>query len=288
MAIPNPQPPWGSREEGAAASSTPSGLEPWDPEEALRKEMERLTAENRQISASQETAIQPQPAGGDVLELEKFRAENAELRSIIAELQQHLEASDGAGQADQSWQEKQKEYESLLEEKSELIRQLHLQLQEFQNQKPAAPPTPKEEELMAMSEELERERSQLQQERRQLDDDRKQLREDEEIMTNQMREMEMQMAKERAEIARHRVEIQRINDEIRHELDKIERNRGLNERLTQLRQRHQDVMTRAGTPQGPPGAPQPVAPLPQAQPQVPDDPKRKDSGLLRRFFGQGQ
>ena len=61
-----------------------------------------------------------------------------------------------------------KEYESLLEEKSEVIRSLHLKMQEGHAGVTAE--VPREEELLALSEELERERAQLKEDEETLDD----------------------------------------------------------------------------------------------------------------------
>ena len=220
---------------------------------------------------------------GDPLELEGLRAENNELRSIIAELRQLVD--EAATKGEETWAERQKEYESLLDEKTETIRVQAEKIQELENRPPPGPATPKEEELLAMSEELERERCQMQQERRQLEEDRNQLAEDEQTMTQQMRDMEVQMAKERADMARQKTELQRIHDEIRHELEKIERNGQLNQRLGQLRQRYQEVSARSGVTGESSGG---VQGLPAAEPEPPKtDPKKRDSGLLRRFFGQG-
>jgi len=172
-------------------------------------------------------------------EMEQLRSENTELRSIIAELNQKWDETHV--QEGHQVEERQKEYESLLEEKSELIRNLHLKIQELQDQRPVAPPTPKEEELLALSEELDRERCQLQQERRQMEEERRQFNEDEKEMTQQMRSMEVQMARERADFARQRSELNRLYEEIRREMENVERNGMLNQRLGQLRQRVQDV-----------------------------------------------
>jgi hypothetical protein len=106
-------------------------------------------------------------------------------------------------------------------------------------------------------------------------------------MTQQMREMEVLMARERAELARQRSEIQRIQDEIRQELERMEKDRGLNEKLVQLRQRFQNVAK--VRPSGTVGEPTqvPVTPPPTARAPVEDGTvKRKDSGLMRRLFGQ--
>ena len=61
---------------------------------------------------------------------------------------------------ERAWIEKQKDLEALVEEKSDVIRELHLKLQEHPPAVPARECTiaPREEELLALSEELEQER----------------------------------------------------------------------------------------------------------------------------------
>jgi hypothetical protein len=225
------------------------------------------------------------PATVDPVELEHFRQENARFRTIIADLRMSLE--DAQSKGNQATADRQKEYESLLEEKSELIRSLHLKIQELQDQKPVAPQTPKEEELLALSEELERERCQLQQECKQLEEERNQFMEDEESMTKQMRDMEVQMARERADFSRQRSELNRVYEEIRREMDNIERNGLLNQRLSQLRQRFQDVVN----PQGPTASPRSASGAGFSAASKADSsatdasaPKRKES-FLGRLFG---
>src|SRR5439155_5471579 len=198
----------------------------------------------------------------------------------IAELRQLVD--EAATKGEETWAERQKEYESLLDEKTETIRVQAEKIQELENRPPPGPATPKEEELLAMSEELERERCQMQQERRQLEEDRNQLAEDEQTMTQQMRDMEVQMAKERADMARQKTELQRIHDEIRHELEKIERNGQLNQRLGQLRQRYQEVSARTGTTGESSGGMQGLPPQAASAPEPDSGPKKRDSSLLRR------
>jgi hypothetical protein len=171
--------------------------------------------------------------GADSEELEQAQGENDQLRGIIAELRDQLEQATGQGQ--ELWEEREREFEAMLEEKSEKIRELFLRVQELEpagSAKSEPGPgrecggdsdMPDDKELVALSDELERERCVLEQEHRTLEDDRRQLREDEEAMMRQMREMEMQMAKERAELARQRNELQRLHSEIRHELEQIGR-----------------------------------------------------------------
>jgi chromosome segregation ATPase len=228
-----------------AANGAPhlSNLEFWGEENPLASGAEELAAQDPEllktlgISAAGTTA-------GPASETDALLAENAELREIIAELKTQVEETEQRVQA--QFADRNKEYDQMLEEKSQIIRDLHVKIQELEA-RPPVPVTPKEEELIALSEELERERCQLQQDRRTLEEERKQLAEDEEIMTQQMREMEVQMARERADFARQRSELNRIQDEIRRELENIERNGLLNQRLGQLRQRSTEVSVAKGS-----------------------------------------
>lgn len=209
----------------------------------------------------------------------RLQKENDELKMEVTELRQLLDEA-AAKESEGLSTDREKEFESLLEEKSEIIRDLHLKLQEFET-KPAHKPLPNEQELLALSDELERERCQLDQERRQLEEERRQLKEDEQTMMTQMREMEVQMAKERAEMARQRNELQRLHSEIRHEIEVAQRDGLLNERLKTLQRKHQEVSNRKG------GGPDPNAQVNQPAAEAPEQAPaaRKDSGILRRFFG---
>lgn len=263
-AIPNPEPSWGGREKAPrmGGAGAPSGLEPWDTDELLGKEPG--------------AGLPPAGGEGDAAQLQ---AENAELRSIIAEYQQELEGV--SAKSEQQWADRQKEYDVLIDEKNEMIRQLHVRAQELE-QIAAKPPVPKEEELIAMSEELERERCQLQQDRKQVDEEMRQLKEDGEVMNQEMRQMEVQMARERADLARQRNELQRLSEEIRHELDRVEKDRGLSDRLVQLRNRHMDaVRGKSGIAPAPTNSPPP--PRPGAAPK-PGEEEQKDTGIIKRFF----
>jgi chromosome segregation ATPase len=229
----------------------------------------------------------PSAQGVDSLqELEHLRGENNQLRALCAELEQALqEATQGPDPAAQD--ERIREYEALLEEKTEMIRSLHQQLQEAQgaleeiDSRPAgdAPaargPVPAEDELLRLSEELERERRQLQ--------------EDEESLMAQMRQMELSMARERAEMARQRNDLQRLYGEIRHELERLERNGALQSKMEELKAKLQDVQNRRGAaPQsvGRPATPPTATPAngtPEVAPAAP--PPGKKEGFMGRLFG---
>jgi hypothetical protein len=206
---------------------------------------------------------------GDPLDAVQMQLANIQLRELVGELEKHLDEQ--RLQAEQA----RKEYESLLEEKSEVIRTLHRKLQEQQD-RPAIPSgqVPREQELLALSEELERER--------------RQLKEDEETLMAQMREMEVTMSRERAELARQRNEVLRLQTEVRHELEMASRDAALRERLAPLQRRSQELANRRGSGPPPPDAPAPSAapPAPAAPPAEPAR-RRKDSGLFGRLFGQG-
>jgi hypothetical protein len=233
-------------------------------------------------------------ASNHTADVDSLVAENLHLRNIVSELERRVEQ--GSTESQQAWLERQKEYEVILEEKSELIRSLHCKIKELEENRPVAKPTPKEEELLAFSEELERERCQLEQEKRQSEELRQRLTEDEQEMLRQMRDMEVQMARERADFARQRTELQRILDDIRRELDNIERNGHLNQRLGQLRQRFQDVgLARSTTATSSTQGRTSQTPASSGEPQGNGKPPgekaesakgKKDSSVLGRWFGK--
>jgi chromosome segregation ATPase len=225
----------------------------------------------------------PRPEAGpdELLELEHLRSENTQLRSLCIELEQALQeaAQHEGGPAD--WDERVKEYEALLEEKSDMIRQLHQQLHDAQTvvadlegqiQSPQhrsrTGPLPREEELLALSEELEQERRQLQ--------------EDEQTLMEQMRTMEVTMAKERADMARQRNDLQRLQSEIRHEIERLERNGALQSKIDNLKGKLTDASTRRGLAPSSSGT---SAQQQSAQPP-PLPEKKKENSLFGRLFGR--
>jgi hypothetical protein len=162
-------------------------------------------------------------------DLESLRQANAALRSKVEELEQLLATSNQ--QAEDRWVELQREYETLIEEKSEMIRTLHHRNAELRERAAGAPAaaagsatnsgeTPDRQELLRLQQELQ-EQSQ-------------QMAEDEETMMAQLRQMEMSLARDRAELARQRADLQRLHGELKHELDIASRDGGLRERLGAL------------------------------------------------------
>src|SRR5579872_1255519 len=72
----------------------------------------------------------PAESAEDVQELERLREENAQLRALCLELEQALH--EATQNASHHGEESAKEYEALLDEKTEIIRQLHEQVQQLQ------------------------------------------------------------------------------------------------------------------------------------------------------------
>ena len=173
------------------------------------------------------------------------------IRGQLGEVE-HFVSLGGAG-GRKGW----KEYEALLEEKSEVIRGLHLKLQELQEGTRRAPgePVPKEEELCQLKDELE--------------DQRRQLQEDEESLMAQMRDMELALSKDRAELARQRQEMQRLQAELNREIEQAGRDSGLRERLASIRRAHEPAKKDAG----------------HAAADASKGTKQQGSGLFRRLFG---
>jgi chromosome segregation ATPase len=235
----------------AAARHLHPGMQPAGPAPEVLEELGIVSAAN---------SVTPEE------EIEQLRTENAELQQKIAKLEQGLKDTSGTAQF---WAEQNKNTEKLLEEKSDLIRELHGKVQQLQSRPPVA--APQEEELLALGEELE--------------EARRQLQEDEKALMQQMREMEIQMSRERAELARQRNELQRLHSEIRHELEVATREATLRDRLQPFQRRHQELLHRKGAEPPRETAPPPShADVPES---LPSPAPQKGSGFLRRFLGQG-
>jgi chromosome segregation ATPase len=231
----------------------------------LHEEMQRLAAINQEL-LGQTTPESPVAYNlEEPGELAQLRKENADLRAHIAELEQALGSS-----TDSTWADQQKEYEALLEEKSEVIRSLHLKIQEL-GERPA--PAAEEETGEIDVNKMKKEMAEL----------RRQLEEDEESLMQQMRQMEMAMSKDRAELARQRNEIQRLHNEVNHEIEIASRDPGLRERLVAL-QRLQGEITGRKTPATPSAPASKDATEPASVPAR--SKKAESSGLFRRIFGK--
>jgi len=204
-------------------------------------------------------------------ELELLRGENAALQAKVEDLEQLLGVASQDG--DERWAERQREYESLLEEKSEVIRALHQKITELRERATGAQQPKVEED----SNEPVPERQELLKLKRELEEQRRQIGEDEESMMAQMRQMEMALAKDRAELARQRAELQRLHNELKREVESASRDAGLRERLGALQRRNGNVPTPTRVNQQDTTTPSPVPKTPSTK-----------SGLFRRIFGSGE
>jgi chromosome segregation ATPase len=217
----------------------------------------------------------PDPEPDELQELDGVRQENAQLRALCVELEQALHEACLPGHA--GGEDRLKEYEAMLEEKTEMIRQQHEQLQqlravvaEMECQPGARPsnasPAPREDDLLALSEELGR--------------DRRQIQEDEQALMQQMREMEVSMARERAEMAHQRNDMQRLQSEVRHEIERLERSGALQSKIDGLKNKLSDATTRRGS------APVASRGQPALPVAAPTPPPAKKEGLMGRLFGR--
>jgi chromosome segregation ATPase len=209
-------------------------------------------------------------------EITRLREANMAWRAKVEELEQNFAAANQV--AGDHWVELQREYETLIEEKSETIRTLHHKNAELRERvaQPAetnthvAPSeqTPDRQELVSLQQEIK--------------EQRRRMDEDEESMMAQLRQMEMALAKDRAELARQRAELTRLHDELKHEVDVASRDGGLRERLGALQRAATNAtMPRASATQNTP----PPGQLPKVPTVTPGAPPR--SGLFRRIFGSG-
>jgi hypothetical protein len=205
--------------------------------------------------------------------------ENAALRARVEELEQELARASVEG--DERWAERQREYEALLEEKSEVIRALHQKMAELREQAPAG------RQDNASAGQTLADREEMLKLKQELEERRRQIADDEESMMLQLRDMEMALARDRAELARQRAELQRLHNELKHEMEMGSRDSGLRERLVSLQRRtaSASLPARPGPSQD---TPAPVA-LPKAQPPSPSSTPSKGSGsIFRRLFGSSE
>jgi predicted nucleic acid-binding Zn-ribbon protein len=186
-------------------------------------------------------------------EIQRIRAENAELRQLLDEMKHLLQE---ASETEQRLVAKEQEFEAALAEKDGQIAELSAHLGAIEEQIAKGelappPPVPKTRtELEEWGDDLERESAKIAQDRKRLEEERRQLIEDEEALEKQMRQMEVSMARERALLARQETELKRLNAEIQHELEILQRgDAGLREQMAKFQRRAQEVMTK------PPGAP---------------------------------
>ncbi len=200
--------------------------------------------------------------------VEALQIENAELKRRLTVLEAQLST---AGTKGEDWGEQDREFARIMEEKTDVIRELHLRIQALQAAvpDPNLPPTqtPGEADLFALSDELERERDQL--------------KEDEKTLMQQMRIMEVQMSLERAELARQRTDIERLHVKMQDQLELASREATLRDRLQPLMRQHQSMM-RGGSAEPPPRVLREVATTEPAHPA-----SATSSGLFRRLFGAG-
>jgi chromosome segregation ATPase len=230
--------------------------------ENFDEEFERLSNASRELLASlRGPTLREDPAPADPEEAAFLRLENAELRARVEELEHALQ---GPEAGEDVWVERQREYEALLEEKSEVIRTLHQKIRDLQERAPARPAAPLAEAPDA---------DEMRQLQLELEEQRRQLQEDEEAMTGQLRDMEMSLSKDRADLARQRQEVQRMQTELARELEQAGRDPGLRERLLALRRQNENVKA--------PTTPLPGVPTEAAMATA----KKNSSGMFRRFFG---
>jgi DNA repair exonuclease SbcCD ATPase subunit len=237
----------------------------------LNKDPNALTEERLPESSAGPDSPSELPANEEITRL---REANAAWRAKVEELEQQFAAANQVAQ--DHWVELQREYETLIEEKSETIRTLHHKNAELREHAarpaganaPAAPgeEAPDRQELVRLQQEIK--------------EQRRRMEEDEESMMGQLRQMEMALARDRAELARQRAELQRLHDELKHEVDVASRDGGLRERLGAL----QRAATNATQPRSSvtQNTPPPVQ-LPKGPLSTPGVPPR--SGLFRRIFG---
>jgi len=226
----------------------PARDEPWGRDTAAAK-LNASAPDQKNLLASLRKA-QKEGADRGSSKAAQLRAENEKLRAAVAELQKRLEDATAPQQG--SWEDREREFESTLEEKSEEIRLLYMQIQELErkNEEEEAPPVRSagrgtDEEVNALAEELAADQARLEEEREAVRVEREQIRADEEDLERRMQEMELQTAKSRADLVRQRNELQRVYNEVRAELEQAKQGGAMSDRV-RLLERETQELSRAG------------------------------------------
>lgn len=215
-------------------------------------------------------------------EYKTIKEQNEQLVSELAEVKQALT------QRTSELEAQRQQYQAIKSQLEEIERELASG--NFPGM-PSAPPVPRTEgDLEAMANELEQERIRLVQERRRLEEEKRAFREEQEEDNRQLRQEEARMARERAMMARQEMALKQLNEDIRKQLALLQSGgNAMQETLKQFQRRQIEANARNAGPGASSGQPQPGGPAPaQPTPQQPSTaPKGRDSGLIRRFFGQG-
>ena len=245
--------------------------------DSMRKELLKLSVKQAQVKTSlnpttapksrgevpsrPSPAPTPKPIAVETNAIAELRRENDALKQRIAELEREADTP-------LAWSDQQREFEQLLDEKSETIRMLNMQLQELTKQLQGGHDRPTFENFHLKEADLEAKLSRL--------------RDDEEALKLQLREMEMGMAKERAELARQRSDMQRMSADLQRELEMASRDPALRERLNNKQQRRPGSSHNLGA-SGEHRRPPTMTSINLDEPA--DLGKSQPSGLFRRLLG---
>jgi len=203
------------------------------------------TQEHKDLLASLRKAQRPSSDSPSPSRAAQLQTESEELRNAVAQMQQRLE--DATAPSKGSWEDREREFESILEEKSEEIRLLYMQIQERERKsnddaKPArGEARGNDEEINALADELAQDQARLEEEREQVRVERDQIRADEEDLERRMQEMELQTAKSRADLVRQRNELQRLYNEVRAELEQAKQGGAVSDRVRNLERAAQEL-----------------------------------------------
>lgn len=272
---------WSNEEtaEGAAALAGPGGLS----EEEFQNKLLRLKADLQggAAPATLEDLLKEAPSPSSngepaSVQVEELRRENERLRMNLEQLRNRAAQFEREGEL---WRAREKEYEMMLEEKSELIRQLH---QEARVQQPVAKSTdgPSEDELVALHQELQRERAMLEEDRLALEE--------------QFRQSEIQMSKERAEIAKLRADVNRMQNEVKRQMEILEREAKVRGEMSNFMRLREELQTNAnrtpgGRPTPTPGSsPTPIPDLPAMDRRAPEGGQKSRASFFGGLFRRGE
>lgn len=199
-------------------------------EEMLREQRAELM---RTMTFLGELLLNSPPPGSG--ELDALRAENEQLRRLVAERDRALEEAESRPSVSPEQEEANRR---LTTEVSLLRQQLQgkdTQVRELQKQiETLKAASPESMEIAEYEAELNEFRRQLEADRQTLNQELQQLRARNQELNETARQAELDLSRERAQLARERAQLDRLREEIRLELERAQRDGAVRERLASV------------------------------------------------------
>jgi len=172
----------------------------------------------------------PVAEGSPEAELQNLRADNAELRQLLATLEHEREQAIAAAAAAEPHADStlnQPDHSAEIASLRKLLKEKDALLVE--------------RDIDSYEAELNEFRQQLESDRQKLNREIEQLRARNKELDEATREMELEMSRERAELARERQRLERLREDVRLEFERMQRDAGLRDRLAPVQTLREEI-----------------------------------------------